>query len=140
MSLFNKFKNSVLGFVNDDFLNAITAACALVAYADGDASEDEKKKMMKYMKINDDLRHFSMTKVEDRYQKYIESIDFDINLGRIECYKAIEEIRENRENCNKLVSVCIAIGKSDGKIDADEQNQIIEIARRLGLNINNFTM
>lgn len=140
MGFFDKLKNEILGFVNDDFLNAITASCALVAYADGEATEDEKRKMLKYMKINDDLKHFKLSRVEENYQKYIESIDFDINLGRIECYKAIERIHDNKENCNKLVAVCIAIGKADGKIDNDEQNQIKDIARRLGLNFRDFTI
>lgn len=139
MGLFDKIKNGVLSFVNDDFLSAITAACSLVAFADGEATDDEKEKMFKYMRINDDLKRFKLSQVEEKYEKYSESLNFDINLGKIECYKAIESIKDNRENSQKLIAVCIAIAKSDGKIDSDEKNVILEIIRRLGLNSNYFT-
>lgn len=138
MSIFNKLKNQVLSFVNDDFLSAITAACALVAYADGEATADEKQKMLKYMKINDDLKHFKLSQIEEKYEKYTESIAFEMGLGKIECFKAIENISDNRENSQKLLALCTAVAKSDGKIDSDEKRIIKEIAKRL--RINSFTI
>lgn len=139
MGIFNKMKNAVLGFVNDEFLNAITSACALVSYADGESTVEEKQKMLKYMKINDDLRHFKLSKIEERYEKYVEGIAFDMEVGKIECFKAIENIKDNRENAEKLVAVCIAIANVDG-MDSDEIDIIRQIIRRLNLNANNYQL
>lgn len=140
MGIFNNVKNGILGFLNDDFLNAITSACALVSYADGDSSSEEKQKMLKYMKINDDLKHFKLSKIEERFEKYIESLAFGIETGKIECFKAIENIKDNRENSEKLVAVCIAIAKSDGVVSNEEVKIIKEIIERLQLNQNNYNL
>lgn len=140
MGIFNKIKNGILGYVNDDFLNAITGACALVSYADGDSSTEEKQKMLKYMKINDDLKHFKLSKIEERFEHYIELLAFGIDTGKIDCFKAIEEIKDNRENSEKLVSVCIAIAKSDGIVSREELDIIKQIISRLNLNPNNYNL
>lgn len=140
MGILNRIVNSVKSFVNDDFLNAITSACALVSYADGQASEEEKEKMLQYMKINPTLKVFKMSKVEETFEKYTQNIAFDVNVGRLECYKAIEKIKEEREDCKRLVACCIAIAKSDGFIDKAELQTIEKICDILRVNFSEFEM
>lgn len=138
MSLFNKFRANFSNLFNKDFLKAISSACALVAYADGEVTESEKEKMKQYMTLNPDLKNYSFSEVAENFQLACNSIEFDQNIGRMEANKQIDKIKSDYEQCQKLIAVCIAIGKSDGFMDKAELGVIENIARRLNVNMRDF--
>lgn len=45
-------------FKSKDLLEAIVASSAMVAYADGQISSDEKQKLMGYLRSSEQLKHF----------------------------------------------------------------------------------
>lgn len=133
MGIFDKMKDGVNNIKNKSFLKAICAACALVAYADGEVTQDEIEKMMKYMSINDDLRSYNPSEITSTFQKYVNGIEFDVNIGKVEAYSAIQAIKNNSDQSQKLCTVCLVIAKSDGSVDKEELDVIKDICSKLGV-------
>lgn len=135
--IFNNVKNSVLGnvkkYANKDFLDAVVSSCALVAMADGEATSDEKAKMLGYIQRNKELKMFNMSDVKSRFTYFVDSIEFDNMLGKKECMDSILKIRQDSEECFTCVALALAIAKSDGNLDKDEIAIVKDIASKLGV-------
>jgi len=127
-------------FKNKELMEGIVAGCAIVAYADGNASSAEKQKMMGFVKQSDALKVFGTDKVVETFQKYIGKFEFDAAIGKGEAMTAITRLKSKPEQAQLLVRVCIAIGASDGNFDNLEQQAVTGICHELGLNPKNFDL
>lgn len=125
-------------FKNKEFMEAVVAGCAMVAYADGDSSAVEKQKMIGFIKQSEALKVFDTTKVIETFNKYIGKYEFDSGIGKGEALTAITKLKGKPDQGQLLVRVCIAIGGSDGNFDTDEKKAVTEISRALGLNPKDF--
>jgi len=76
-------------FKSKDFLDAVVAGSAMVAYADGNISAQEKQKLMGYLRTSDQLKVFDQNDVIKQFQKYVEKFDFDTTIGTGEAMQAI---------------------------------------------------
>lgn len=131
--------DEVKKFKNQDFLEAITAACALVAAADGTIDSSEKQKMAGYVQRSEELKVFDVSKVITAFNKYIDSLEFDVSIGKFNCLKAIKKISEPDAK-GILVRVACAIGAADGDFDDDEKEVVREICKELKLQPADFSL
>lgn len=127
-------------FKNKEFMEAVVAGCAMVAYADGGASASEKQKMMGFIKQSEALKVFETDKVIDTFNKYLSKYEFDSGIGKGEALASITKLKGKPEQGQLLVRVCIAIGGSDGNFDKDEKKAVTEICRALSLNPKDFDL
>lgn len=134
MGLFDKLKNRS----NKDFLQAVCAACALVAYADGEVTDDEVEKMMAYMGMNKSLKDFTSTEVSQAFQYFVGKIGFDFDIGKMDAFNAIKKIHVGSTHAKDLCAICIAVAKADGKFEKCEMKVIREICSRLGVRPSEF--
>jgi stress response protein SCP2/tellurite resistance protein len=125
--LFNRFKSQ-------DVLEAIVAACALVAMADGRLDPAERQKMLEFVNQSDELRVFDTQKVIQQFNLYVQKIERDPSIGRAEAFRALGRIRTKPEIARLVARYCIAIGFADGHFDPNEQQAVSDICRELGLN------
>ncbi|MCA1034000.1 TerB family tellurite resistance protein [Bacillus infantis] len=125
--LFNRFKSQ-------DVLEAIVAACALVAMADGRLDPAERQKMVEFVNQSDELRVFDTQKVIQQFNLYVQKIERDPSIGRAEAFRALGRIRTKPEIARLVARYCIAIGFADGHFDPNEQQAVSDICRELGLN------
>ncbi|MGH0004833.1 tellurite resistance TerB family protein [Pseudovibrio ascidiaceicola] len=125
-------------FRNQTFLDAVIAACAMIAAADGNVSSDEKQKMVAFLKRSDELKHFDTTKVIASFNKFIEGFEFDQIIGRGEALKAIAQLKGKDDQARLLVRVACAIGASDGDFDDDEKATVRDICKELNLDAQEF--
>lgn len=131
--------NEVKKFKSQDFLEAITAACALVAAADGTIDSSEKQKMVGFVQRSSELKVFDTSKVVKAFNKYADSLEFDHGIGKMDCMKAIRNISEHDAK-ELLVRVSCAIGAADGDFDDDEKRVVREICRELSLQPSKFSL
>ena len=131
--------NEVKKFKNQDFLDAITAACALVAGADGTIDSSEKQKMAGYVQRSDELKVFDTSKVITTFNKYAEGLDFDYSIGKFDCLKAIGKI-DKADAKEILVRVACAIGAADGDFDKEEKAIVREICKEINLSPSKFSL
>lgn len=125
--LFNRYKSQ-------DVLEAVVAACALVAMADGYLDASERQKMIEFVNQSEELRVFDTNKVIQKFNFFISKLENDRMLGRAEAFRALGKIRTKPEIARLVARYCIAIGYADGNFDNNEKQMVSDICRELGLN------
>ncbi|QOS77086.1 tellurite resistance TerB family protein [Paenibacillus sp. JNUCC31] len=148
MSSFRNWLNStkqgleeqVKRFKNKDFMDAVVAGCALVAFADGTIDASEKNKMAGYINLSQELKVFDMTVVIERFNHYVNNFEFSPEIGKQEALKAIAKFKSKPEVGRVIVGVCSAIGSADGNFDDQERRVVAEICTVLGLNPGEFSL
>lgn len=143
MSFLNKVKGAfnsgreeltkqVSRFKNKKFMQGTVAVCARIAVSSDGVSADEKQKMIGFLRNSEELKVFDTAEVIEFFNKLVASFDFDIEVGKGETMKYILALKDQPEAAQLAIRVGIAVGKSDGNFDADEQNAVREIAVALG--------
>lgn len=127
-------------FKNETFMQAIVAACAMVAAADNDVSDEEKEKMLGFIQRSDELKVFDIEEVVGFFNDMISNFQFDPAIGEAEALNFVIKIRDHPDQCELLIRVCIAIARSAGKLDESEKKAITELCKELNLNPDNFDM
>ncbi|WP_042356110.1 tellurite resistance TerB family protein, partial [Bacillus rubiinfantis] len=125
--LFQRYKSQ-------DVLDAVVAACALVAMADGYLDASERQKMMEFVHQSEELRVFDTNKVIQRFNLFISRLENDRVIGRAEAFRALGKVRTKPEIARLVARYCIAIGYADGNFDHNEKQTVVDICHELGLN------
>ncbi|WP_336759002.1 tellurite resistance TerB family protein [Paenibacillus sp. USHLN196] len=133
-------EEQVKKFKNKDFMDAVVAGCALVAFADGSIDEAEKNKMAGYIKLSQELKVFDMGEVITRFNHYVANFEFSPEIGKQEALKAIGKFKSKPDVGRVIVGVCSAIGSADGNFDDQEKRVVAEICNVLGLNPSEFNL
>lgn len=126
-------------FKSKDLLEAVVAGCALVAYADGNVTSEEKQKMMGFLRTSDQLKVFDSGDVIKIFQKYVEKFEFDNTIGVGEVMQAVGKFR-GKPQAQLVVRVCCAIGAADGDFDEKEKAVVRRMCSELGLNPSDFSL
>ncbi|MFC0414771.1 TerD family protein [Cytobacillus solani] len=129
--LFTRYKSQ-------DVMDAVVAACALVALADGRLDQTERQKMIEFVNQSEELRVFDTNKVIQQFNLFVQKIERDSIIGRAEAFKALGRIRSKPEIARLVARYCIAIGYADGHFDPSEKQIVTEICMELGLNPHEF--
>lgn len=124
-------KTEMKKFKNKEFMEAITASCALVAAADGTIDSSEKQKMAGFVQRSEELKVFNMSDVIKSFNKFADELEFDVGIGKDACMKAISKVTDS-DASKLLVRVACAIGAADGDFDADEKNVVRGICKEVG--------
>jgi len=143
MSFFNKVKGAftssreeltrqVSRYKNKKFMQGTVAVCARIAVSSDGVSAEEKQKMIGFLRSSEELKVFETNEVIEFFNKLVTSFDFDIEIGKGETMKYILALKDQPEAAQLAVRVGIAVAKSDGNFDLDEQKAAREIAIALG--------
>ncbi len=126
-------------FKSKDLLEAVVAGSALVAYADGSITSEEKQKMMGFLRTSDQLKVFDSGDVIKIFQKYVEKFEFDATIGVGEVMQAVGKFR-GKPQAQLVVRVCCAIGAADGNFDEKEKAAVRRMCSELGLSPSDFNL
>lgn len=121
-------------------MEAVAAASAMVASADGLVRPEETAKLIDYLRIEESLKIFDPVEVYETFEKYIEKFEFDSRVGREKALKAIQKIENNSEEARMVVFVSCAIGSADDDFGNNQRLAVREICRVLGLNPEQFSL
>ena len=135
-----ELKTGALKYKNKDFLNAAMAGSALVAMADGDVSEEEKQKMIKFIESNDALSVFTTSDVIAAFQEFVGQLQKDKDIGEAKAYQALGKMKSNVDASRLLVRMIIAVAAADGDFDDNEKRVASKIAKELNLNPSEFEL
>jgi tellurite resistance protein TerB len=128
-------RRSLSKIVNRDFMEAVSAGCALVAAADGVVKTSEKEKMRRFIEESEILQSFEPQEIVAAFDKYVHRMEQDYLIGEAEAHRAIGMIRSNPHNARLLVRVCSAICVSDGTCNDKEMDALGRICRELHLDL-----
>ncbi|EKZ5284058.1 Tellurium resistance protein TerB [Klebsiella aerogenes] len=149
MGLFDKVKSTLTAsreelvkqvgrFKNKKFMQGTVAVCARIAVSSDGVSAEEKQKMMGFLRSSEEMKVFDTNEVIDFFNKLVSSFDFDMEIGKGETMKYILALKDQPEAAQLAVRVGIAVGKSDGNFDSDEQAAAREIIAALGFSAEEF--
>lgn len=128
----DELTRQVSRFKNKKFMQGTVAVCARIAVASDGVSAEEKQKMIGFLRASDELKVFDTSEVIEFFNKLVTSFDFDIEIGKGETMKYILALKDQPEAAQLALRVGIAVAKSDGNFDPDEQRAVREIAIALG--------
>lgn len=137
-ALKQKLTGSVAKFSGrKDFLEAVCAASALVAFADGSASDEEIDGTIKSITSNAQLSgSFSTREIETTAERMLQRAQGG-RVGRSGLYKEIEDIESDTDMAETVLLTALDVADNGG-IDDKEKAVLAEIAKRLSLNLTDY--
>jgi tellurite resistance protein TerB len=127
-------------FQNRDFMEAVAAACAMVASVDGLVRPEEAAKVVDYAQIDETLSVFDSFEVMETFDAYVRTFEFDYQVGRQKAFEAIRKLTGRREPAQLLVLVAMAVADADGEFDNNQRLAVREICRVVGLSLKEFDL
>lgn len=140
--MFAALKAKLSGGVNkysgrNDFLEAVCAASALVAAADGNVSDAEVDQTIKAITSNANLSaNFRTQEIERTADAMLKRAQGG-RVGRSGLFKEIEDVAPDHEMAETVLLSALDVADHGG-IDEKEKAVLGSIAQRLGLNIANY--
>ncbi|NTF35535.1 tellurite resistance TerB family protein [Agrobacterium rubi] len=140
--MFAKIKEKLSGSVNKysgrkDFLEAVCAASALVAAADGDVSDAEVNQTIKAITSNAQLSGaFNTRDIETTADAMLKRAQGG-RVGRAGLFKEIEDIKADHDMAETVLLSALDVADHGG-IDDKEKEVLGKIASALGLTLANY--
>jgi tellurite resistance protein len=125
---------------NKDFLEAVCAAAALVAAADGDIEDCERQKIQKVITNHPKLgKMYKSTDIEATSEAMFKRAKD--KSGRQQLARELEDIKGRPDATQMAEDVYLIaedIANADGEIEPVEQDMLAKIASKLGVDPKNF--
>lgn len=127
-------------YKNREFMEGTVAVCACISMASDGGSAEEKQKMIGFIENSPELSVFNTAEIITVFNNLITSYEFDADIGKGEAMKLISRMSGKKEEAQLMLRVAIAIGKSDGDFDPEEQACAREICLALDLTPSDYDL
>lgn len=124
-------------FNNGAFKDAAMAFAALITYADGEATSDEKVKVAGIIERHESLQCFDASALRSIYLKKLEDFEFDFDFAKDNIRKTMMKVTDEEQR-RGIVMIGIIVGKADGDFDNDEKACVREVISMYGLALSDF--
>ncbi len=114
-----------------DLLDALVAACAVVAYADGKADESERRRLLGLMRRIPLLEGFSRDDLADEFTRHERAFELDPDHARERALAAVAALKPNETELRILLKSCDEILHADGIAHPLEYEALSSIGRAL---------
>ena len=114
-------------------MDAVVAACALVAQADGWVTPQERKRMIDRMRETPSIRFFGLHEVVVGFEALNMRFDRDLDDGEATAEAAVVRLRDQPGPARLLIETACAVAEADGGFDAEEREVILRLCRLLDL-------
>lgn len=125
---------------NKDFLEAVCAACALVAAADGDIEESEKRKVVSIITGHATLGKLYQQNVIEQTADVMFKRAKDVS-GRQQLARELDDIKGRPDGvamAEDVYLIALDIANADGEVEPQEDAVLKKIATRLGVDAGKF--
>ena len=123
---------------NTDFLEAVCAGAAIVAYADGSCSDEEVAQAMTAVEANPTLTaSFKPSTIETTLQRMMDKVKSG-SVGRVQLKRELADIRNKPDMAEIVLCTMIDVASASGDIDPKERTAIVDTARSFGLDPKNY--
>lgn len=114
-------------------MDALVAACALVAQADGWVTADERQRMIERMRKSPAVAVFGVQEVLQGFETLNERFDRDLDDGVAVAETAIRRLAGRSGPSRLLVETACAVAEADGGFDAEERDVVLRLCDLLDL-------
>lgn len=114
-----------------DLLDALVAACAVVAYADGRADDRERQRLLGMMRRIPLLEGFSRDDLADEFSRHERAFEADPVQARKQALALISTLKPNTTEMRTLLNSCDDVLRADGIAHPLEYEALSAIGRAL---------
>jgi tellurite resistance protein TerB len=114
-------------------IDALVAACALVAQADGWVTADERQRMVERMRKSPAVAVFGVQEVLLGFETLNERFDRDLDDGVAVAETAVRRLAGRSGPSRLLVETACAVAEADGGFDAEERDVVLRLCELLDL-------
>lgn len=125
---------------NKDFLEAVLAASALVAAADGDIEETERRKVISIVTNHPSLGKLYQSNVIESTAELMFKRAKDVS-GRNQLARELDDIKgrpDGMQMAEDVYLIALDIANADGEVEPEEDVVLKKIAARLGVDTSKF--
>ena len=119
-------------------MEGVVAGCAMVAYADGWVTEEERRRMLGLIRGFEPVKAFGVDEVSHEFERLTARFTEDHSTGEEEALTIISALRGRERQSELLVQTCCAIADADGGFDAEERQAVLRICETLALDAGAF--
>jgi tellurite resistance protein TerB len=121
-------------------MEGVTAGCAVVAYADGWVTDEERRRMLGLLRGFEGVDNFHLSEVEHQFDEITSWFEQDHEEGERRALALVEKLRGRGREAELLVQACCAIAAADGGFDAEERQAAQRICTVLELDPAKFDL
>ena len=114
-------------------MDALIAACALVAQADGWVTPDERQRTVERMRRSPAVAVFGVQEVLLGFESLNERFDRDLDDGVATAEAAVRRLAGRSGPSRLLVETACAVAEADGGFDAEERDVVLRLCALLDL-------
>lgn len=122
-----------LVFQSSSFMEAVVAAYALVAHADGDVSPSERRRLMLIARTEPLLAHFSREDIAEEFAIHEANFELDVEVATEIAYEKVNLITGRPQEAKAVIDACRLAIVADGTLHPSEFSMLNRIKSRLGL-------
>lgn len=115
-------------------MEALAAACALVAQADGWVTREERKRIVERLRRSPAVALFGVDEVILAFEALIVRLERDIEDGEATAEVAVQRLRGQPAVSRLLIETACSVAEADGGFDPDEREVILRLCQLLDLN------
>lgn len=120
--------------------DALIAACALVAYADGWITEDERQEMISRLRRLDAVAVFGLEDALSAFETLTDRMERDLDDGVDHAESAVRRLAGRPGPARLLVEAACSIAASDGGFDEAERETILRLCDLVDLDPADFDL
>lgn len=121
-------------------MDAVVAACALVAQADGWVTLQERNRMTDRMRESASIRFFGLHEVIVGFEALNMRFDRDLADGEATAEAAIAQLRGQPGPSRLLIETACAVAEADGGFDAEERAALLRMCDLLDIDPASFEL
>lgn len=114
-------------------MDAVVAACALVAQADGWVTPEERKRMIDRMRHSPTIAFFGVNEVVLAFEALNMRFERDLDDGEATAEVAVARLRGQPGPSRLLIETACSVAEADGGFDAEEREVILRLCHLLSL-------
>ena len=121
-------------------MEGVVAGCAVVAYADGWVTAEERRRMLASLRGFEGIDNFHLSEVEHQFDEITTWFTHDHDEGERRALALVEKVRGRSADSDLLVQACCAIAAADGGFDAEERQAAQRICEVLDIDPARFDL
>jgi tellurite resistance protein len=116
----------------EDLMEAMIAACAIIAHADGSVAAAERRRVLQLMRALPEFSGFPSAAVAEEFASHERAFAYDAVAARDKALIALATLRPHIQQTRMLLSACVQVLEADGVHHPQEYAELHAIGKALG--------
>ncbi len=108
-------------------MEAVVAACALVAYSDGWVSPEETLRMRRLILRFEPARSLGLIEILRLFEEVTFNFTNDHHAAEKDAFERVSQLARRSKESTLLIDTCCGIAEADGGIDANERKTLVKL-------------